>query len=288
MAGDWIKMRVLLPSDPKVIQMASVLAEDRSFCDWLTDPVRCTVKETAWEHVDHRVIVCVTVTALLTVWGVCQERGKRDGEDMILDGVTLDVLDDVALIPGIGAAMESVGWVVQDGDNLRFPNYLDDNTISRERIKEQARLRQKRHRDKARDSHGNESVTTHKKVTLEQSRADQSTEQAVLEEIAQGKESAILSGDACSVLRRVGLKEHAIDYLMKQPGVDDCAVNWAVRRLIVEQQAHRNGKRDKIKNAAGYVRDLLTTKGGPPQSFRDEYAKQRLSESAAKLNGVHP
>ena len=77
MAGDWIKMRVWIARDPKVIQMADWIAEQREFMDWLTDPVRHSCNVTAYEHVTRNVTTALCVTGLLVTWGTARERGDR-------------------------------------------------------------------------------------------------------------------------------------------------------------------------------------------------------------------
>ena len=154
MAGDWIKMRTLLPGDPRVVAMANHLALDPDFMQWLTDPVRQSCKESAYEHVTPSVTRCVTVTGLLKVWGMVMELCKRDGErDARVTHCSLFTLDEIADVPGFGAAMASVEWVVEDGNSLIFPNFLEENSSAEERKKEQARVRKQRQRtrDKERD-----------------------------------------------------------------------------------------------------------------------------------------
>jgi len=77
MAGDWIKMRVWLSRDPRVITMADFLSSERQFMNWLTDPVQQSCKESVYEHVTRNVTVALCVSALLVIWGTAREQGDR-------------------------------------------------------------------------------------------------------------------------------------------------------------------------------------------------------------------
>jgi len=126
----WIKMRVSLPRDPRVIVIAAKLAGNREFISWLTDQMPwITETETAYHVVARPVVVAVTVTGLLQVWGVTREDGRADGEDMLLPCATLDTLDEIASVPGIGQAMSDVGWAVEEPTfEVRLPKFLRNNT----------------------------------------------------------------------------------------------------------------------------------------------------------------
>lgn len=154
MAGDWIQMRVLLPSDPKTIAMADRLSTAREFMHWLTDPVRATCKECAYEHVTPYVTQCVTVTGLLRVWGVARDRGKRDGErDIRLSFCSLATLDDISGVPGFGDAMAYVGWAIEGDNCVIFPNLGVDTKTAEEGKEEHKRklARERKRRQRERD-----------------------------------------------------------------------------------------------------------------------------------------
>jgi len=158
MAGDWIKMRVWLARDPQVISMADFLAGERSFMNWLTDPVRRVCDSNAYEHVTRNVTVSVTVVGLLQVWGVANDRGGVDGDDLILSHASLTTLDEVAGVPCFGAAMEHVGWATEDGGSVRFPRFLRNNIPAEDRSRKTAAERQRRYRER--------NVTVTPRVTL--------------------------------------------------------------------------------------------------------------------------
>lgn len=166
MAGDWIKMRVWLSRDPRVIRMADYLAGQRAFMDWLTDPVRKSCEQTAYEHVTRNVTVALCVTSLLVTWGTAREQGDRDGDDLVLKHAGLGTVDAMTDLPCFGAAMAAVEWVVEDGSGaLRFPKFFKENESPEDRHKRQAADRQARFREKQSRS-GNEEVTQERNVTV--------------------------------------------------------------------------------------------------------------------------
>jgi hypothetical protein len=135
MAADWIRMRVALERHPKVIGMAMSLAKDRSFINWLTDPVRKTCAETALEHVALEVVTRVTVASLLTLWGVVNETGIRRGKNVIMRGAEPFMVDQMSGLPGLAQAMIGVGWLEHDrrAKALVFPRFAHHNVTFEER-----------------------------------------------------------------------------------------------------------------------------------------------------------
>jgi hypothetical protein len=153
MAGDWIKMRVGLERDPRVIAMADFLAEQRAFMSWLTDPVRQSCNESAYEHVTRYVTVRVTVASLLVTWGAANEIGERLGDDLLLRHATLDRLDEMSGIPCFGLALEHVQWAeeseTEDGhDCVIFRKFIKNNVIAEDRAAASAAERMRRFRAK--------------------------------------------------------------------------------------------------------------------------------------------
>lgn len=149
MAGDWIRIRVCLIDDPRVITMTDFLAQDREFMDWLTDPVMRTCDHTAYEHVARNALRCVTVTGLIKVWGVANDIGKVSGDDLLLEHTGIDTLDAIAGVPSFGRAMQAVGWARQDGDlSVTLPNFLTYNDPANSEKRLGNRERQKKYREK--------------------------------------------------------------------------------------------------------------------------------------------
>jgi hypothetical protein len=165
MAGDWIKMRVWLRRDPKVIWMADFLAVQRDFMNWLTDPVRARCKTSAYEHVTSNVTRALCVTSLLEIWGTAREHGHRDGDDLVVTNCNLVTLDEIADVPSIGLAMEEVGWakMLQDGgdsDVTIFPNFFKIKQLPAEKQRSQAAERQARYRNKRNSNVTGDGVTS--------------------------------------------------------------------------------------------------------------------------------
>jgi hypothetical protein len=151
MAGDWVPMRVDLDRDPKVIAITDFLATDRDFMNWLTNPVRRSCSESAYEHVTRDVLVSVTVRGLLRTWGTARVDGRRDDLDLVLEKTDLDTIDTIAGIPGFGEAMGYAGWAVADEDNFRvtFPKFFLRNASTDELRREKDAARKRRERQKA-------------------------------------------------------------------------------------------------------------------------------------------
>lgn len=95
MAADWIKMRVDLPTHPKVVCIASACQADR----------------------------LRVVGGLLSVWGLFDAHSV-DGK---LEGYTPTVMDEAVGFPGFSDAMISVGWLEFDGFSLCMPQFDEHN-----------------------------------------------------------------------------------------------------------------------------------------------------------------
>lgn len=150
MAGDWIKMRVWLSRDPRVISMADFLACERAVMDWLTDPVRQSCKDSAYSHVTRHVMVALCVTGLLVTWGTAREQGDRIGDDLVMRHCDFSILDGMTDIPCFGEALAFVGWARETDDgSVVFPKFFKDNESPDDRHRRQAAERQanKRRRD---------------------------------------------------------------------------------------------------------------------------------------------
>jgi hypothetical protein len=130
MAGDWIKMRGTLITNPKVIRMARFLAESRQFMEWFTRGTGVTVGENVYELCDVTVVTRVTVGSLLGVWAAVNECANQDG---FLKGITLFEVDEMAGVPGFGDAMALVGWIENLDGGIVFVNFSEHNTVGKER-----------------------------------------------------------------------------------------------------------------------------------------------------------
>lgn len=152
MAGDWIKMRVDIAKDPAVIAMADYLASQREFMDWLPGLVQQSSNTSAHEHVTRYVTVAVTVSALLVFWGVANNVGKPDGDDLVMRHATLDTISASAGLPCFGHALASVDWAVEENHggkrSVRLPKFLINNIPSEDRSKRTNAERQARYRER--------------------------------------------------------------------------------------------------------------------------------------------
>jgi len=137
MAGDWVKIRVALPKDPKVVAIADRLARDQGFLDW----AGCGC-------VSRRIAVAATVAALVAIWGAAREHGRQEGDDLALDLADLSVLDYLADVPGIGAAMAAVGWADAREGGVVLPRFFAQNPApgrpEAKRAADRERMRAKR------------------------------------------------------------------------------------------------------------------------------------------------
>lgn len=95
MAADWIKMRVDLPTHPKVVRMASACKADR----------------------------LRVVGGLLSAWSLFDVHSVN-GQ---LEGYSPEVLDETIGFPGFAHAMIAVGWLEFDGSSLWMPRFEEHN-----------------------------------------------------------------------------------------------------------------------------------------------------------------
>jgi hypothetical protein len=162
MAADWIKMRTDLYRDPRVCVMADLLMnEDGELARYVNQ--HCQRHMTVTRNVMRN----VTVGALVSVWGVMRLRGKAEGDDLVCRAVTTSVLDDIADLPGLGAAMESVGWVLSTEEGLVFPRFFEDHNVDPDASpKSKSAARQQRYRERQKqESDVTRDVTRDGKVT---------------------------------------------------------------------------------------------------------------------------
>ena len=152
MAGDWIKMRSALLSNPKVHTIARLVGECRAASRVLTTGANCEPRDV----LSRNALRNVTVTALLIVWSSANEH-TNDGVMRCCD---LFDIDEIAGIPGFGEAMEEVGWAQynQQENAVILPNFTEWNTPAKDRTaaERQRRYRQKRNGNVTRDSNGRE------------------------------------------------------------------------------------------------------------------------------------
>ncbi|CAB3729013.1 hypothetical protein [Achromobacter piechaudii] len=133
MASDWIKMRVDLPTHPKVVRMASACKADR----------------------------LRVVGGLLSVWSLFDVH-SADGQ---LEGYSPEVLDETIGFPGFSHAMISVGWLEFDGSSLWMPRFEDHNGQSAKKRAQDA--------DRKRNDRNSSAPEADKKRTREEKRREE-------------------------------------------------------------------------------------------------------------------
>jgi hypothetical protein len=101
MAGDWIKMRRSLLTDPRVVRISSALNADRFR----------------------------TIGGLFSAWCLFDEQTS----DGTLSGYTPEVFDEIVGVKGLSRAMELVGWLEINGDCLKAIAFSEHNGQSAKR-----------------------------------------------------------------------------------------------------------------------------------------------------------
>ncbi|MCB4358454.1 hypothetical protein [Quatrionicoccus australiensis] len=176
MAGDWIKMRVNLVTNPKVIALSEQISYSGEYQDWSGMhgfiPSIGGTKQDFDDGVMQalRVTRYVVVTALLRFWGYANEHAKDD----FIKSLRISDVDEIVGVPGFGRALESVEWAEYDEElrGLRIPNFSEYNTSGHERSAEAktAAQRQKEYRDRKKSESAVQNVVKTSDVTSEVTR----------------------------------------------------------------------------------------------------------------------
>lgn len=147
---DWIRVRAKLLDSPKLIGMANFLMIDREFMDWIGDPIRSRCKESVTELLRYEALLGVTLACVLRVW--CNANEHTDGG--FYPQLVIANLDDIAGVPSIGLAMESVGWAQEQDDpcGVTLPDFGDYNSTKRERRAMTGAERARRFRERRRET----------------------------------------------------------------------------------------------------------------------------------------
>lgn len=142
----WIKIRADLESDPRVHRMAAHIA--KSAPGYILTSQSKDLFGSVTDTVTRNALRDVTVMGLSRVWFAANDH-TTDG---IFRHADLSYLDDLAHIPGFGAAMQSVGYAVHDAEahTVALPRFVEHNAPDKngERSKTAAARRQQRLRDK--------------------------------------------------------------------------------------------------------------------------------------------
>lgn len=155
MAGEWIKMRTSLLTNPKVNGIARIIEQSPSVGRVLSTGFNGSLREIVTRNVTRH----VTVSSLLIIWGAANEHTK----DGIFRNADLSDIDDMVGVPGFGAAMVEVGWAEfdEEANCVTLPNFIEYNTTGEERsarAKTPAE-RQKEYRDRKKQEESYETVT---------------------------------------------------------------------------------------------------------------------------------
>lgn len=115
MHGDAIEMRVCLLHSPRVRRMVDTLRSDESFLRWAGLP---------GEGVGSAELLArAVVSSLMLVWKTARSLAP-DGR---FDGGTMEEIDRIGGVPGLGRAMLTVGWLEADLLGVKLPNFTEHN-----------------------------------------------------------------------------------------------------------------------------------------------------------------
>lgn len=126
MAGDWVKMRCSLSTDPKVASIARVVGAAGG--EELASLSRSSLR-------------LLVIGGLHAVWAAANEHASAG----LMKGMLPEDLDDIAGLAGLGAAMVEVGWAVETSRGIMLPNFTEWNRPADDRTNAE---RQKRHRER--------------------------------------------------------------------------------------------------------------------------------------------
>lgn len=123
MAGDWIKMRGALLDHPKVIAIGRALHRNKEFREWLTPG---GAGPSNGQIISDAALRCVTTALLMRVWSVSREHGHFVNDDLVLEHSEIGDLDQMSGAPGVGVAMLSVRWALEE-NGVTLPNFKEFN-----------------------------------------------------------------------------------------------------------------------------------------------------------------
>jgi len=224
----------------------------------------------------HPATIC---GAVFVLWALADEH-TTDGR---LEGYTFEVIDAMVGVTGFCAAAQTVDWIGVDGGVVYIPRFDEHNGQSaKQRALTTSRVAKHRSCNAPSVTESlHQRYTSVTRARAEKAKSKQRKDKDIAPDIACPDFHA--TDDACSLLRRCGLNDGAVQHLLGLPGVDECKARWAVTRLVAELEKARTMKRPtKVRNPVAYVRRLLE-RGSVPQEWRDDWNRKRLAESAAKI-----
>jgi hypothetical protein len=167
--SDWIKLRSDLDTDPRIFAMGELLRlsaqsyiltqRGRDLFGDVTDTVTRDVLRDVTDTVTRDVLRDVTICALTRVWFAA----NRHTTAGVFKNATLDYLDTLALVPGFGQAMATVGYALHDpaAHTVTLPRFEEYNSPNKNglRIKTKAAERTARYRENKRLNEQGEGVS---------------------------------------------------------------------------------------------------------------------------------
>ena len=259
MPRDWIKMRTDLYRDPKVIKMAKILSSESSPTSQdMTVSNRCDMSVTS--NVMRNVMRNATVGCLVTVWGVARQEGRIDGDDLVLEGITIDVLDEIAELAGFGQALTAVGWAVESHEGLRMPRFFEENNEPPPRKAKSNAERQREYRERQKSKKQTGKTAPKKTVTKSNESNDRGEER-------RGEESVTHTGGAMEPPSAEEVQEYIDHRHRLNPA-------WPVREISGEWFVDHYGAQNWL--------------GGNGIPIRDWKAKVRNLGAKPDRSGPHP
>lgn len=172
MANDWIKMRGDLVDNPKVFHMARELRSNPMFREWLTPGLGgepSVVSDSALRR--------VTCALLCVTWSWSRAHGKQRDDDCHLMHICVDEIDAIAGAPGVGKAMEAVGWAINDTaghGGVILPNFFAEHNVPLTKAQKQRAYRARKARYQSVTQNVTETLPRdgNKPVTREEKRRD--------------------------------------------------------------------------------------------------------------------
>jgi hypothetical protein len=155
--SDWIKLRSDLDTDPRIFAMGELLRlSAQSYI--LTQRGRDLFGDVT-DTVTRDVLRDVTICALTRVWFAA----NRHTTAGVFKNATLDYLDTLALVPGFGQAMATVGYALHDpaAHTVTLPRFAEYNSPNKNglRSKTKAAERTARYRENKRLKEQGEGVS---------------------------------------------------------------------------------------------------------------------------------
>lgn len=147
-------MRASLCTHPKVLRIASIVGESLDIGKVLTAGFHGALHEVVTRNVTRD----ITLASLMRVWCAANEHTEAG----IWRNADLEMIDQIAEVPGFGQALVDVGWAIVDigKQEVAFPNFLENNAPAKNGARSSAAERQRKYRErKAAERNSNGDVT---------------------------------------------------------------------------------------------------------------------------------